>query len=911
MAFYNKELGEVYSELKSAESGLSNEQAKEKIGIFGENILEKQKKVSFFKKVLNEFKNIMIIILIISAIISIVTAITQNDKDSLFEGILIFVIVLVNAIVGVIQEQKAENALEALAQSTEPYAKVYRNGSLQKIRVHNIVPGDVIELKTGDIVPADVRIISCNNFKCNESSLTGESHSVLKTNKTLKKSNLTISDQENICFSGTSVTSGTAKGIVFATGKSTEIGKIAKILSQSMKEKTPLEKNIDKIGKFLTIGILVIVAIVFVVQLVFNKMLSPIDALLTAVALAVAAIPESLPAVITIIMAMGVQRLAKKNAIIKKLSAVETLGSCNVICSDKTGTLTQNEMLVKHIFDNNQVFESENFDLKNAETLTNICSLCNNAVISNEKINADATEMAIVKFLQEKNIDVLDEKQKHKRIRENEFSSARKVMSVVCENGGKNSVYLKGALDYVVERCDKILINGQAVPLTKHFKNKIILANEKVCEQGERVIAFAYKSIEELANQGNNTNQADKLNENKNLDNPKVIANSKSEKQKKKGKTLQKNSDEENLTFCGFFGIIDPPKPKAKVSVKQCKRAGLKVIMITGDHPATAFSIAKKLGIAKSKKEILTGYDLSKLTAYELSKIIYKYSVFARVTPEHKLMIVNALKSSGNIVAMTGDGVNDAPSIKQANIGVSMGITGTDVTKEVADIIISDDDFSTIVVAVKEGRAIYQNITKTILFLLSTNIVEVLGIFVTSLVVPDAIFLTPTQILFINLVTDSLPAFALGIEPPDKFIMERPPRDPKKSILSGTVGSSIIYQGFVQSLIVLIMFVSAKFAYGAGVASTMSFMTICFMQIIHAINCKTEKSIFSINIFKNKFFNFSFVLLFSMILGAYFVPFFAGLFDLCTLNLTQWLFVALTSISIIPLVELGKLFIKT
>lgn len=887
MAYYNKNLSEIYNEFNSTESGLTNNQVNEKIAKYGENMLEKHKKTCFFVKVLNEFKNIMIIILIISAIISIVTAVSQNDKDSLFEGILIFVIVLVNAIVGVIQEEKAENALDALAKSTEPFAKVYRNGNLQKVKVHNIVPGDIVELKTGDIVPADIRLISASSLKCNESSLTGESHSILKSEKTIKKSNLNLPDQENICFSGTSVTAGKGKGIVFATGKNTEIGKIAKILTKSKKEKTPLEKNIDKIGKFLTIGILIIVAIVFVVQLFVVKMLSPIDALLTAVALAVAAIPESLPAVITIIMALGVQRLAKKNAIIKRLSAVETLGSCNVICSDKTGTLTQNEMTVKHIFNNIEILDENQTNLENLKSLIKISSLCNNAVLSNGKINADATETSIVKFLQSKDIDIESEKAKSKRIFENEFTSSRKVMSVVCEENEHQTMYLKGALDYTLNRSDKILIDGNIQPLTKQLKNRIILANEKICDQGERVIAFAFKNIEP---------------------NNEILNNNKNKSNKKQSKNAL--NDENNLIFCGFFGIIDPPKPQAKVSIKQCKKAGLKVIMITGDHPATAYSIAKKLGIAKSKKEILTGYEISKLTEKELSKIIYKYSVFARVTPEHKLMIVNALKNSGNIVAMTGDGVNDAPSIKQASIGVSMGITGTDVTKEVADIIISDDDFSTIVVAVKEGRAIYQNITKTILFLLSTNIVEVLGIFVTSLVVPDAIFLSPTQILFINLVTDSLPAFALGIEPPDKFIMDRPPRDPNKSILSGSVGSSIIYQGFIQSLIVLIMFVSAKFAYGNSVASTMSFLTICFMQIIHAVNCKTEKSIFSINIFKNKFFNFSFVLLFTMILGAYFVPFFAGLFDLVILNQTQWLLVALTSISIIPLVELGKLIIK-
>ena len=867
MSFYNKDLKQIYRELESSENGLSSSKAHEKNAKFGENKLNEQKKIGFFRKILNQFKNVMIIILILSAVISVTTSILNHDNESLFEGILIFVIVIINAVVGVIQEQKAEDALSALKNQTEPFAKVYRDGVLTKIRVHELTIGDVIELKAGDIVPADVRIIECANLRCNESSMTGESHSISKSNQTLSSNSVPLSDQENICFAGTSVTSGSAKAIVFAIGKDTELGKIANILGSSIKEKTPLEKNIDKIGKALTILIVLIVLIVFVVQLVFNKNQSFLDALLTAVALSVAAIPESLPAIITIIMALGVQKLARKNAIVKKLSAVETLGCCNIICSDKTGTLTKNDMTIEHIFSNFELFEKQHFDLNSNDTLKQISSLCNNAKISGDKVTADATETAIVKYLIENKVNIDSVKQKNKKLKENEFNSTRKLMSVLCEKNDEKTLYVKGALDYILKKCNFILTDNEIKPITPAILNKILKANEKVCENGERVIAFAYKPCTE-------------------------------------------NDDEQNLIFVGFYGIIDPPRPEAIKSIKECKRAGLKTIMITGDHPLTALSIAKKLKIASSEKEVLTGSELSKLSKKDLAKIIGNYSVFARVTPEHKLMIVNALKSSGNIVAMTGDGINDAPSIKSANIGACMGITGTDVTKEVADIIISDDNFSTIVVAIKEGRTIYQNIEKTILFLLSTNIVEVLGIFVTSLVMPGAVFLLPTQILFINLVTDSLPAFALGIEPTEKNIMEKPPRDPQKSLLSGSIGTSIIYQGFVQSLIVLVMFVSARWFYGNEIASTMSFLTICLMQIIHAINCKSEKSIFKINIFKNKFFNFSFLVLLLMILGVYFIPFFADLFSLSVLNNIQWLIVAVTSISIIPLVEIGKLFIK-
>lgn len=865
MAFYNEDITQIFKNLKTSANGIPSSSAKERATLYGKNELDKQKHISFFKKLLLQFKNIMIIILLVSAIISSVTAITEKNVESLFEGILIFAIVLINAIVGVIQEQKAENALMALAKSTEPFATIVRDGSVQKIKAHEVVVGDIVILKSGDSIPADIRLIDSNNFKCNESSITGESVPVLKTPTKLSKNNLNISDQENMCFSGTSAVSGKASGVVVAVGKNTELGKIAGILSTSIKEKTPLEKNIDKIGKVITFGVLGIVAVVFFVQLFLNKNAGVMQALLTAVALAVAAIPESLPAVITIIMALGVQKLARKNAIIKKLSAVETLGCCNVICSDKTGTLTKNNMVASHIYTNLKISDVKNISQQDIKELSNCLSVCNNVRTNKEDLLVgDATEIAIVKFLNSKNINHQTIKNSFNKLHENEFNSTRKIMSMVCEKGSQKTLFAKGALDYILPKCDSIFINEEVKPLSPETKQKILEANENVCLEGERVIAFAIK--------------------NANLD-----------------------ESENNLVFVGFMGIIDPPRPEAFEAVKKCKSAGLKTIMITGDHPTTAFAIAKKLAIAKSKNEVLTGNDLNNLSIKELSKIINNYSVFARVTPEHKLMIVNALKQNGNIVSMTGDGINDAPSIKTANIGVCMG-TGTDVTKEVADVIISDDNFSTIVSAISEGRTIYQNITKTIIFLLSTNIVEVLGIFVTSLIMPEAVFLSPAQILFINLVTDSLPAFALGIEPSERDIMMMPPRNTNQTLLSGTIGWTILYQGFIQSLIVLVMFVLANHFFGTDIASTMSFMTICLMQIIHAVNCKTDKSIFKTNIFNNKFFNFSFIILFALILTIYFIPTLASLFSLTSLSGLQWLVVAITSISIIPIVEIGKIF---
>lgn len=870
MAFFNKKTEDIFEELGSSEDGISSQSVESRIQKYGKNELEHQKKAGFFKKLLLQFKNIMIIILIISAIISIVSAVTQNDYESLFEGMLIFVIVFINAIVGVIQEQKAEDALSALEKSTEPTAKVIRDKKLQKIKIHEIVVGDVILLKAGDYVPADIRLFECSGLMTNESSLTGESHPVAKSVETIFKKDVQIGDQNNMCFCGTSVAAGSAKGIVTAVGMNAEYGKIAKVLDSSKKEKTPLEKNIDKIGKVITILVVAVVIVVFLVQVLVGKSKSILDALLTAVALAVAAIPESLPAVITIIMALGVQKLAKHNAIIKKLSAVETLGCCNIICTDKTGTLTKNQMVASHIFCGKGLQLAKGVSKQSCGELAKVGTLCNNANFgANGKVSADATETAIVNFLTSLEIDISAEKNFHRRISENEFSSAKKLMSVVCRDGERYILCTKGAIDYVIDKCSHVLIDGEVRPLTAELKKTIMSANEDVCKLGERVVAFAEKY-----------GDSDKI-------------------------------SESDMTFVGFLSVIDPPRDEAKESIKQCRRAGLKTIMITGDHPTTAFAIAKQLDIAKSSKEVLSGAELGKLSEKELSKIIDKYSVFARVSPNDKLKIVRALKSKGNIVAMTGDGVNDAPSVKTANIGLSMGITGTDVTKEVSDAIISDDNFSTIVVAIKEGRTIYQNISKTILFLLSTNIVEVLGIFITSLVMPSAVFLLPTQILFINLVTDSLPAFALGIEPSEKDIMDKPPRNPNKSLLSGSIGTSIIYQGFIQSLMVLVMFVCATHYYGGAVASTMSFLTICLMQIIHAINCKSERSIFKINIFKNKFFNFSFLLLLFMILAVYFIPPLAALFLVTPLTATQWIIVSVCSISIIPLVEIGKVFIKS
>ncbi|MBQ3158211.1 MAG: cation-translocating P-type ATPase, partial [Clostridia bacterium] len=798
-------------------------------------------------------------------------SLTTHTYSDLFEGALIFVIVVMNALIGMLQEKRAYDALSLLNQKTKPLAKIYRDGKLIKLNSEDVVVGDIISLKAGDYIPADIRLIESNNLKCDESPLTGESVSVFKNASAPLKDQTPLAEQETMCFAGTSCTYGTAKGIVTSVGKNTEMGKIAKLLSSSIKEKTPLEKNIDKIGRFITIGVLIITAVVFIIELIFAKNISFMDAFLTSIALAVAAIPESLPAVITIVMALGVERLAKKQAIVKTLSAVETLGCCNVICTDKTGTLTQNKMSVKHVFLGQKLYTDFAISSTDFQEFYKAISLCNNAQIDKENnIVGDATETSLLNLCLKRKQEIQSLTKNHIRIHEIPFDSSRKIMSVIVKTPNGNQMYSKGAYDYLINNCSSILINGEIVSLSQSKKQEIDRAVATLASSAERVLAVTMK---------------------------KSIVSPNAE-------------TETNLTFIGLVGIIDPPKKEAKNAVSQCFSAGLKPIMVTGDHPETAFAIAKELNIASSKKEIITGSQLDKLSIKELSQTINNFSVFARVTPEHKVKIVKAFKRSGKVVAMTGDGVNDAPSLSASDIGTCMGISGTDVTKSVADMVITDDNYETIVTAVKQGRTIYSNIQKIIQFLLSTNAVEVLGIFIATIVMQDYVFLLPSQILFINLVTDSFPAFALGLEKPEKNIMNTPPRNPKNNLFSGRVGTGILYQSVVQTLLVLIVFVIAVNKYGNKVATTMVFLIICLMQIIHAINCKTLESIFTINIFNNLSFNLSFIGLLGLILLVAFVPFLQTAFGIVSLNATQWIIVSLASISIIPLVELCKLIVN-
>ncbi|MGN1208630.1 MAG: cation-translocating P-type ATPase, partial [Christensenellales bacterium] len=803
------------------------------------------------------------------AIISITIALIHKNYSDLFEGGVILFIVILNAIIGVIQESKAEDALESLKKSTEPDCKVIRNGKLKKIKTSNLTIGDIVVLEAGDIVPADLRLIETYNLKCDESALTGESLSVTKDATLILKENTSLGDRKNMAYSSTVISFGRGKGVVTGVGLNTEIGKIANMLNTTSKDLTPLEKSIKKVGKIISVTVLIVAVVIFVVEIFFAEAINIWNAFLVSVTLAVAAIPESLPAVITIIMAMGLQNLAKRGAIVKRLKAVETLGSCEIICSDKTGTLTQNKMHIAKFSYNLKIFSKpENF-CNELDLLTKAMVLCNDSFVGeNDKIVGDPTETALLEFAIQNKLNQ-NASAKYKRIYELGFDSDRKLMSTVNLVDGMGVCFTKGAYDQLIQKCKYIVIDGEVKLLNDQIIESLNEINSNMGLEALRVLAFAYKCVD---------------NDYTNLEN--------------------------DLIFVGLAGMIDPPRVEAKQAIKKCYEAGLKPIMITGDSANTAYAIAKELGIASNKKQVLTGEMLDKLSEEKFLEQLDSFKVFARVSPEHKVRIVKAFKKQGKIVAMTGDGVNDAPSLKIADIGVGMGITGTDVTKSVADMIVTDDNFATIVVAVEEGRKVYSNIQKTIQFLLSTNIVEVVTMFLSIILFPNYNYLFPAQLLFINLVTDSLPAFSLGVEKAESDIMSKKPRKSSDTIFSGGIGRNIIYQSVLQILIVMIIFVWGIKTTTNEVASTMVFMTISIMQLIHSINCKSEKSIFKINIFNNKVFNICFVATTLINLSVFTLPFFREIFNVAPLNLIQWIVVIACSISIIPLVELGKLFAR-
>jgi len=873
--FYSKDIETTLENLKTSLNGLSYQEAEERLKVYGKNVIEEGKKKSIFALFMEQFKNVMVLVLFAAAIISILLG-------EAADAAIILAVLLINAVFGVVQELKAEKAIDALKKLNMPYAKVYRDGHLMQIKTDEIVVGDIIEIEAGDIVPADLRLIESFNLKIDESALTGESVPVEKNANDLLAESTPLAERTNMAFMGTIVTYGRAKGVVVSTGMKTEIGKIANFvnLQSAIDTKTPLHEKLEEIGKYLTVGILAIAFIVFVTGLLYKR--DVFEMFLTAVSLAVAAIPEGLPAVVTIVLAIGVQRMAKRNAIIRRLSSIETLGRVEVICSDKTGTLTQNKMNVVKVYCNDNLSENLEHEDIVAKTLLRIMALCNDVkldlVDKQPQFIGDPTEIALVKFAYEKGLNKNAIEKVFKRVYEIPFDSVRKMMTTVHEvkNDEKLLVFSKGAVDVIINKCKFIMVNDEILPLDQNMYQKIIQANKEMTSNALRVLAFAYKEID-------------------------------------KNELENKNTIEENLIFIGLVGMIDPPRKEAYEAVEICYQAGIIPVMITGDHKDTALAIAKELKIIDTSKDelsqVLIGTEIEKLDDQQLKEKVKEVRVYARVSPEHKLRIVDAWKSHGKIVAMTGDGVNDAPALKAADIGIGMGITGTDVTKNVSDVILADDNFATIVAAVEEGRKIYDNIRKTIQFLLSSNIGEVVTLFLATLL--NWVVLYPIHILWVNLVTDTFPALALGMEKAESDVMKRKPKKTSENIFAGGLGFSILYQGFLKGLITLLVFFIGNKLYDHKTAITMTFMTLSLIQLTHAYNVRSNiNSLFKMGVFSNKYLNLAFVASFLLQVVVLIVPPLRELFKLSYLNFSQWTIIILASISIIPIVEVVKYFTR-
>ncbi|HOJ77583.1 MAG TPA: calcium-translocating P-type ATPase, SERCA-type [Bacillota bacterium] len=863
-------IDQLLSQLETNIQGISEQEALTRLNSFGKNVLNESAKRSFLAKLFEQFCNIMVYTLCVAAIISILLG---EHKSA----VIIFVVVVVNSILGVLQENKAEKALEALKSMSAPMAKVKRDGKIQLIKSEDLVPGDIVLLEAGDHIPADLRLIQVSSLQIDESMLTGESIPVEKSIDPLEDSNIAIGDRKNMAYMGCHVTYGRGIGVVTATGMKTEMGLIASQLTETTSEETPLEKKVNELTKILTIGITIMSIIIFVIGTIRGR--NPFEMLLTAVGLAVAAIPEGLPAVITIVLALGVQKMAKRNAIIRKLSAVETLGCTQIICSDKTGTLTLNKMKVQEIYIDGKlsnVTTIDNNEPTNSLTkLLQIITACNDATLTScdenvSKAIGDPTETALLEFAALN--DCYKEQLEAEIPRANEipFDSERKLMTTINLCGGKPRALTKGAPEMLLGHCTKILCNGQVEPLTNEWLREIFNANRLMGEKALRVLGVAYKELPELPTAAN----------------PKTI--------------------ETGLTFVGLIGMIDPPRAEAKHAVDICLEAGIKPIMITGDHKETAVAIAKEINILQDADGVITGQELYQMTDAELTAKIEHYSVFARVSPDHKVRIVKAWKAKGKVVAMTGDGVNDAPALQAADIGVGMGITGTDVSKGVSDMVLADDNFATIVNAVEEGRKIYANIRKSIQFLISTHLGEIFTLFMATLF--NWIILHPVQLLWVNLVTDSLPALALGLEKAEADIMKKRPRESEKSIFSDGIGINIIYQGITKAIITLIAFYIGKSLYSQEVANTIGFTTLGLVQLTHAFTVRSNTtSLFKLGPFSNLYLVGAFIITATLqVMVVIFTPLNA-FFKVAHLTLEQWLIVAIASLTIIPIVETVKL----
>ncbi|MCX7923737.1 MAG: calcium-translocating P-type ATPase, SERCA-type [Clostridia bacterium] len=867
MLFHTQDEKSVLGYLNTSIDGLAEEEAGRRVQTYGKNELEEGERKTVLGMLLEQFKDVMVIILLVAAAIS-------GFMHELADTAIILTVVIINAVLGVMQESRAEKALAALKKMSSPFVKVRRNGEVKQVKTEEIVPGDIVLLEAGDIVPADMRLLQVASLKIEEAALTGESVPAEKMTEKLEKADLVTGDRRNMAYSSSSVTYGRGMGVVTAIGMKTEVGKIAAHISKAEDKQTPLQRKLHEMSKYLTIGIVIISIFIFLAGILQGR--SYFEMFLIAVSLAVAAIPEGLPAVITIVLAMGVQKMAKRNAIIRKLSAVETLGSTEIICSDKTGTLTQNKMTVKEVYVDGSLRKVEDVSVENSsfKAFIQAMVLCNDSKVKRvdkHSLSAigDPTETALVNFAVDKGIykDVMDKE--NPRVEEIPFDSERKLMTTINKVDGKLRSMTKGAPDILLERCSGVFVNGEVKPITKELSDAVAKANKSMASKALRVLAVAFKDIGEI---------------------PQKVTS---------------QHVESELIFAGLVGMIDPPREEAKEAVRVCREAGIRAIMITGDHRDTAAAIAKELNIIKDDSEVITGSELNAIPDERFEKSVEKYSVYARVAPEHKVKIVEAWKKKGKVVAMTGDGVNDAPALKASDIGIGMGITGTDVAKGVSNMVLADDNFATIVVAVEEGRKIYSNIRKTIQFLLSSNLGEVVTLFIATML--NWTILMPIHILWVNLVTDTLPALALGVEKAEKDIMKNRPRKANASFFSEGVGVSIVYQGILKGIITLLAYYIGIRLYTQDIAITMAFATLGLIQLTHSLNVRSNtKSLLTIGLFTNMYLIGAIAVSALLQLMVIIIPFLNDIFRVKQLNMQQWLIVVAAALAIIPIVELGK-----
>ena len=872
--YYTQGEEEVLKSLDTSIDGLSTAQAKERLDAYGYNELDEGEKRSLLSKFIDQFKDLMIIILLVAAALSVIT----EGMHGLTDACIILAVVVLNAAFGVYQEGQAEAAIEALKNMSSPLARVRRDGNVVEIDSRELVPGDIVLLEAGDVVPADMRLLEAASLKIEEAALTGESVPVEKDITETVEAEAGIGDRVNMGYQNSNVTYGRGTGVVTNTGMYTEVGKIADMLANADESQTPLKQSLEQLSKTLTYLIIAIALVTFLVS-VFIRGEQPLEGLMVAVALAVAAIPEGLPAIVTILLSLGTTTLAKRNSIVRKLPAVETLGSTEIIASDKTGTLTMNQMTVEKVYTNGQL-QSAATELGADNTTLRIMNFANDTKVDPDgKLIGDPTETALVQFGLDHNFDVRDVLKSEPRVAELPFDSDRKLMSTIHkEADGTYFVAVKGAPDQLLKRVTRIEINGEVRPITDEDKQAILATNKDLAKQALRVLMMAYKTTNDIP-------------------------------------TLESEVVESDLIFSGLVGMIDPERPEAAEAVRVAKEAGIRPIMITGDHQDTAEAIAKRLGIIDpndTEDHVFTGAELNELSDEEFQKVFKQYSVYARVSPEHKVRIVKAWQNDGKVVAMTGDGVNDAPSLKTADIGIGMGITGTEVSKGASDMVLADDNFATIIVAVEEGRKVFSNIQKSIQYLLSANMAEVFIIFFATLFGWDV--LQPVHLLWINLVTDTLPAIALGVEPAEPGIMTHKPRGRQSNFFDGGVFGAIMYQGVFQTILVLAV-------YGWGLvfpehhtqaeihadALTMAFATLGLIQLLHAFNVKSVyQSVFKVGLFRNKTFNWAIPVAFVLLMATIVVPGFNNLFHVSHLSLTQWLAVIVGSFLIVVLVELVK-----